>query len=240
MSEEAATTKEEPENSTKLTTEKKEAKPVAEATTENAFEVTLKTLTGDEYKIEVSQGDPVVSLREKLCKEIGCPITCVRLVKGSTMLRDDAKTLADYGIVNSNIKLKAIIRLMNVITESYVQGKWYWAYQGSRGTKMTIEDGIYDNGVGKFQFTITEEGFGFKGHLDGWGEIESIWKPESINPDVIKITHLTEGKIGSYFGDHKGHVSFWVREFSAQAVDIIHKEWSDANSRSNYVIAKAY
>lgn len=181
---------------------------------EEVVTLKIKTLTGEAYTVERTPLDTVQSVKEELATQMDTAVECLQLIMGRTRLKDNTKSLRDYGI-QKDAFLRCVVKLMNYITVERMQGDWIWVEKGYRLECKVVGDQYYQQGL-RFDFTITEEGFGF---------IQKNWqnetcgtfiaKPQSIRTDILTLENPQRGKM------------WWVRRIDEASLTEIHKEWPE-------------
>lgn len=193
---------------------------VAATEVEEFIEITFVKMAGNKVSLVFKVSETIKSVKNTLAAhpECDCPPQALMLMKGSKKLTDETQTLAGYDIT-TNCKLRLIIRLMNVITQNYVQGDWIWCYLSGRNKyKLNITGNVFTNPT-EYEFIVTENSFGFKN-----GNLQCTYTPTSIKPGIIKLYDDREKGTSE-----EKKANFWVRSINRETLKEMRKEWPECN-----------
>lgn len=174
------------------------------------FSLEITCLT-EKFHVEVHPGNTIGEVKQKIHELKEIPTKAMKLICGKKPLMNDDLILEDNNISKENCNLRLAVRLMNVITQDYIQGEWIWI--GDTIIRVEVNGNIFNNGHSDWSLVVKETGFGF----NSIGCISSehdayIWKPRSIRRDIIETTR-------------NGDISFWIRKLDKRTCDIMRETW---------------
>lgn len=191
-----------------------ESKPAAEGTGETWLNLKFKGVVGKPFTLTLAPTTTVLEVTELVAEKMETVQECVKLIAGRKIMAKKTKSLQDYGVTDGQL-IKFSVRFMNYITLESMQGDWWWCAPSCH-IDCKVEGGQYSqrDGSQTWEFTVTDEGFGFGPSY--------IIKPEGIKRDMIKVKTPNSTK-----------KEFWFRRINDEARIEMRKEWGE-NLNSMY------
>lgn len=187
------------------------------------FNLRLKNLLGGICEVSVTPKDTIGQVKQKIHENYDIAVAAMEIVADRKKKKDNEATLADSG-VTENSKCMLIVRLMNVLTEEYLQGQWYWFWQDG-GFRIIIENKELNvhyfgsrSSKERYDFVRTDENFGFKGQ-----GMDINFKPHSLKRGFIKVVGDEENSMEVF----RNRVGFWIRNRTQDNLQEIRKEWPE-------------
>lgn len=165
-------------------------------TSEDSINVKFVTITGKKFIKAVNPSQTIEAVINEVAEQIDANPKCIRMVKGSGILKP-TKTVADCGLKNNSL-VKVVVRVMKVLTKEYMQGIWYVHEDGSKNSfTITVEDDGLCDSFSNFKFEMKEYGIYI---FDEGIEFSEEYKIERLRDDVICVTQKSNER-----------TMFWVR-----------------------------
>lgn len=166
---------------------------------EDSIDVKFVTITGKKFVKSVLPSQTIEEVIKEVAEQLDANPKCIKMVKGSGILKPE-KTVADCGLKNNSV-VKVVIRLLKVLTQEYMQGKWYVHEDGGQNTfVITVEENRLNDSYSDFQFEMKEYGIYI---FDEGISFQEEYKIERLREDVICVTQKSNER-----------TMFWVRNES--------------------------
>ena len=89
------------------------------------MKVTVKTVSKEEYAIELPASATVGDLKKEACEKMSTAAGCLTLVHLGTVLSDDCKTLAEHNIAEGAMLVAVIkVRMCSACVRVHVWWGW--------------------------------------------------------------------------------------------------------------------